>query len=533
MTSIHDILTRAAALHRAGDADLAARLYRLILVSDPAHMDALHLLGLLKRRTDQRHGTTIVARALRLQPDHPAALFNQAGTLMAMGRLDESMAHFRRKLVSEPACLPTLTRLGTDALAGGRIDEAERLLRRAVAVETGGGAPAVTLRCALERCATARSIRDDAADPSLPPGLVVRGVFRDSSGYAYVVRRFVQELAAAGIAVRLVDLNYDQGDNLPDSAIDPLLLSLDRPVRAKAVLSITTPPAVECVPGLKTVNFSMFEGVDIPPLWAALSRHHDHVVVATDSSRTAWLRAGHPPDRSHICPAGVDKVDPGDIAPIVITDHIGRRFADYPVRILNVSDFNDRKNLGGLLRVWVRTTRPEDPAALLLKAGKGGGVAGRIGGLLKQVSEQVGRSLTQVAPIFLVEGKLSDAAMMSLHAASTHYWSMSHGEGWDLPMAQAGAMGLTLLAPDHSAYRAYLDERVAHMIPATVTPGIGGYARQDWWSPDEGEAARLLRAVIDDPAGTRRSAQAHLLAHFSWQAATRRLITLLRELDAL
>ncbi|KAA0579263.1 glycosyltransferase [Azospirillum sp. Sh1] len=533
MTSIQDILIRAAALHQAGDVDLAARLYRLILVIDPAHMDALHLLGLLKRRSDQRHGATIVARALRLQPDHPSALINQAGTLMAMGRLDEAMAHFRRKLVSEPDCLPTLTRLGTDALACGRIDEAERLLRRATAMESGGGASAVTLRCALERCATARSIRDDAADPSLPPGLVVRGVFRDSSGYAYLVRRFVQELVAAGITVRLVDLNYGHGDNLPDDAIDPLLLSLDRPVRAKAVLSITTPPAVECIPGLKTINFSMFEGVDIPPLWTALGRRHDHVLVATDSSRTAWLRGGHPHDRIHICPAGVDDIDPGGITPTVITDHMGRRFADYPVRILNVSDFNDRKNLDGLLRVWVRATRREDPAALLLKPGKGGGIANRVGELLKQVAAQVGRPLTQVAPIFLVEGKLSDAAMMSLHAASTHYWSMSHGEGWDLPMAQAGAMGLTLLAPDHSAYHAYLDGRVAHMIPSAVTPGIGAYAGQSWWSPDEDEAARLLRAVIDDPAGTRRSAQAHLLEHFSWQAATRRLIALLRELDAL
>lgn len=533
MISIHDTLTRAVGLHQAGETDRAVTLYRSILAVDPAQADALHLLGLLSRRPAPSRGVALVARALRLVPAHSGALFNQAGTLMQMGRLEAAMAHFRRKLEVDPACAMTLSRLGMEALSCGRIDEAERLLRRSAALETGGGVPVPRLRCALERCATARAIRDDAADSSLPPGLVVRGVFRDSSGYAYAVRRFVQELVAAGVRVRLVDLNYGDADNLPDDQIDPLLLSLDRPVRARAVLTVTTPPAVESIPGLKTVNFSMFEAVDIPDLWAGLSRRHDHVVVATDSSRTAWLRAGHPEERVHICPAGVETVDAAGVTPAFIVDSLGRRLADYPVRVLNVSDFNDRKNLDGLLRVWLRTTRTEDRAALLLKVGKAGGVSGGMRDLLARVSAQTGRALEQAAPVFLVEGKLSDAEMMSLHAASTHYWSMSHGEGWDLPMAQAGAMGLTLLAPDHSAYHAYLDGRVAHMIPSAVTPGIGAYAGQDWWSPDEGEASRLLRAVIDDPAGTRRSAQAHLLEHFSWQAATRRLIALLRELDAL
>ena len=44
------------------------------------------------------------------------------------------------------------------------------------------------------------------------------------------------------------------------------------------------------------------------------------------------------------------------------------------------------------------------------------------------------------------------ADMTGLMRAATHYWSMSHGEGWDLPLSKAGAMGLSLIAPRHSAY---------------------------------------------------------------------------------
>ncbi|KAA0593721.1 tetratricopeptide (TPR) repeat protein [Azospirillum lipoferum] len=533
MPSIHDILTRAVALHNGGQPERAALLYRDILAVEPAQPQALHLLGLQMRRAGhERQGAALMARSLRLAPMLAPALFNQGRTLQDLGRLDEAAAHFRRKMELDPDCGLTLIRLGNEALARGRLLDAGRLLRRAAVLDPGGEF-ASRLRRSLERISTARAIGRDAADPSLPPGLVVRGPFRDNSGYAHKVRQFVRHLVDAGVRVRLVDLNHDDVDNLPDDQIDPLLRTLDRPVRAKAVLSFTTPLLVEAIPGLKTINYTVFEALDIPPLWAAHSRCHDHVVVATDSSRRAWLHAGHPADRIHICPEGVEPLEPGRVAPAAILDGTGRRLADYRVRILNVSDLNSRKNLEGLLRVWLRTTRAEDDAALLLKAGKGDGASGSIRDLLVRLTAETGRTMGQAAPLFLIEGKLSDTDMMSLHAAATHYWSMSHGEGWDLPMAQAGAMGLTLLAPDHSAYRAYLNGRVAHMIPSHVTPALDGYRGREWWTPDEEAATRLLRAVIDDPDGTRRTARDHLLEQFGWRCAARRLIGLLRDLDAL
>lgn len=533
MPTIHDILTEAVALHNGGQPERAAVLYRDLLAVDPVQPHALHLLGMQMRRAGrEEEGAALMARSLLLAPTFAPALFNQGRALQDLGRLDEAVAHFRRKLEVDPNCGVTLIRLGNEVLARGRLLDAERLLRHAAVLDDGGEFTS-RLRRSLERIDTARELARDAADPSLPPGLVVRGAFRDNSGYAHKVRQFVRHLVDAGVRVRLVDLNHDDVDNLADDQIDPLLHTLDRPVRARAVLNFTTPLLVEAVPNLKTINYTVFEALDIPPLWAAHSRRHDHVVVATDSSRLAWLRAGHPPDRIHICPEGVEPLEPGRVAPAAILDGTGRRLADYRVRILNVSDLNSRKNLEGLLRVWLRTTRAEDDAALLLKPGKGEGASGSLRDLLVRLTAETGRTLARAAPLFLIEGKLSDTDMMSLHAAATHYWSMSHGEGWDLPMAQAGAMGLTLLAPDHSAYRAYLNPGVAHMIPSRVTPGLDDYRGRDWWTPGEEEAARLLRAVIDDPDGTRRSARSHLLEHFGWRSAARRLIDLLRGLDAL
>jgi hypothetical protein len=64
--------------------------------------------------------------------------------------------------------------------------------------------------------------------------------------------------------------------------------------------------------------------------------------------------------------------------------------------------------------------------------------------------------------------------MPGLFAAASHYWSMSHGEGWDQPMIEAAASGLRLIAPRHTAYLEYLDADVAQLIPVRGTPAGAG-----------------------------------------------------------
>ena len=47
--------------------------------------------------------------------------------------------------------------------------------------------------------------------------------------------------------------------------------------------------------------------------------------------------------------------------------------------------------------------------------------------------------------------------------------SMSHREGWDHPMVEAGAAAY-LIAPDHSAYRADSTPETATLLPSRTIP---------------------------------------------------------------
>ena len=145
---------------------------------------------------------------------------------------------------------------------------------------------------------------------------------------------------------------------------------------------------------------------------------------------------------------------------------------------------------------------------------------------------QVGKAPEEAAPIHFVYDVYSDDDMPGFFAAATHYISMSHGEGWDLAMLEAVASGLVPVAPAHSAYLAYLDATIAHLIPSREVPiefDDGDelkalFAGANWWEPDADEAAGLIRALIDGTAYAITSGRRYILSEFTWEKAAGRLL---------
>jgi glycosyltransferase involved in cell wall biosynthesis len=157
---------------------------------------------------------------------------------------------------------------------------------------------------------------------------------------------------------------------------------------------------------------------------------------------------------------------------------------------------------------------------------------------IQQLQRQLGRSFRQAAPVEVLFDLLADAEMPRLYASATHYISLSHGEGWDQTMVEAAASGLRLIAPDHSAYRAYLSPDTATMIPSREVPArFEGdpplqalFSGANWWEPDIDAGAVAIRGAIDGQDGEGRGAREHVPTHFTWQQSTRRLLDILSEL---
>lgn len=326
---------------------------------------------------------------------------------------------------------------------------------------------------------------------------------------------------------------------LPDAARDPWFDTLRDPVTATAALHFCMPHQVVPLAGALNLNYSMFEATRIPRSWVAHNLRHDLVVVPTESSRRAWIATGFPDDRITLCPLGVDptRFRP-DAEPLALTNPRGRPLHDYRVRVLNVSEPSPRKNLAALLRVWIRATTTGDDAILIVKLARYS--AARTVKFLRDLDaaeRAVGKARGDAAPMLFYDQVLGDAEMPGLFAGATHYWSMSHGEGWDQPMMQAAATGLRLIAPAHSSYPAYLDDSVATMIPTRTVPaevdGDEGLARiyggAEWWEPDEEAAAAAIHAAVRGGEARRPTARERIAAGFTWDHATDRLVAILAD----
>jgi glycosyltransferase involved in cell wall biosynthesis len=368
----------------------------------------------------------------------------------------------------------------------------------------------------------------------------VRGPYKGASGHDHHVREFVRHLARQGIRQQLIDLPEWGPDKLPDAMRDPWFDTLSEPVDASAILHFCMPHQVKVETGLLNVNYTMFEASRIHKSWVAHNLRHDLVILPTWSSKDAWLESDFPEEGIRLCPLGVDpaRFHPA-VEPLELTDRRGRRVLDYRTRILNVSEISPRKNLLGLLRVWIRTTAVDDDAILILKLGRyAPGWTLRLMRDLDAMERTIGKTRRESAPVLFIDRLFADSEMPGLFAAATHYWSMSHGEAWDQPMVEAAATGLRLIAPKHSAYTTYLDEAIATLIPARRVPAVfagggelqGLFEGADWWDPDDEAAAEAVREAVTSADRNRPTAQGRIAAEFTWEQATARLIAILEEL---
>jgi tetratricopeptide (TPR) repeat protein len=132
MTDVASLFLQAFARHKAGERDAAAAGYRRVLADAPAHIDAAHLLGLVRREQgDPATAAILIGRALRLFPQFAQAWANQARALAEAGQGTQAATAAGFALTLDPG-LPGVRRMratlltgsGDAAAAAGRPSEA-------------------------------------------------------------------------------------------------------------------------------------------------------------------------------------------------------------------------------------------------------------------------------------------------------------------------------------------------------------------------------------------------------------------------
>jgi tetratricopeptide (TPR) repeat protein len=133
-----DDLITALDCHQRGLLDRAARIYQIILDRDPAHADALHLLGVVAlQQGDPARAVELVSRAITVQPGVAAFHSNLAEAYRALGQFERAADSGRRAVQLQPDFPDAANNLGLALLALGRTEEAVAQFRAAVRLQPG------------------------------------------------------------------------------------------------------------------------------------------------------------------------------------------------------------------------------------------------------------------------------------------------------------------------------------------------------------------------------------------------------------
>ena len=121
-----------------------------------------------------------------------------------------------------------------------------------------------------------------------------------------------------------------------------------------------------------------------------------------------------------------------------------------------------RKNIENTISWFLDVYKDDKDVGLVLKIGKGKGTQIDKEGTINFIKSVLEGHTDRKCKIYLIHGNLTDAEMASLYVDNNIHCliSISHGEGFGLPIFEAACEGLPIIATDWSAHTEFLQGKI-------------------------------------------------------------------------
>lgn len=358
--------------------------------------------------------------------------------------------------------------------------------------------------------------------------VLVRGPALTQSGYGEHTRFLLRSLRAYPdkFDIYLVALNWGQTGWLSEETeernwIDSLILKTHNHVESGG-------------------RFDMSVQVSIPNEWEKLAPYNVGVTAGIETTKVApvWLEKGNQMDKiitisrhaktvhESTMYEGINKNTQQPMklqneVPVEIVHYPVKEFEpdplpldlDYDFNYLMVSQWGPRKNMENAIKWWIEENYDEKVGLVIKTSTKNNSIMDR-----HHVTKMLKDLITFALPeehkckIYLLHGDLSEGQMQSLYQNKKikALVTLTHGEGFGLPLFDAACHGLPVIAPAWSGHCDFLyisyengnrkpffadvDYDIAPVHPQAVWDGV---VQKDsmWCYPQEGHYKMRLRQV--------------------------------------
>lgn len=276
----------------------------------------------------------------------------------------------------------------------------------------------------------------------------------------------------------------------------------------------------------RRIAYTVWESTKYPDDWIGPLSRADEIWIPSKWGRDVLIDNGLPAERIHVVPEGVDPIlfNP-DIAPTeALKNFNGFKF-------LNIGRYEERKGTAKLIKCFDRAFGSNDDAVLVLACDNQHDPDFNIGKILRGLELQHPERIAFIPPV------RSHARLAEIYRSCDAFVSPFRAEGWGLPVIEAMACGLPVIATGYSGPTEFLGD-TAYSIDFRLTDiDIPYFDASDsnygqWADPDEDHLIALMREVYAErEAAKRRGLQgsSHVIENFSWDHAAQKAATRLDE----
>ena len=358
-------------------------------------------------------------------------------------------------------------------------------------------------------------------------------------GYEVHSREVLRQLVKRGIVVQHKPLRFHTAPVVRDPEMEDVLrtaLNTEVPMFSP-FLSVCVPDtSFHCIDyrswgRVPRFNYTTFEADRVPNTWVFCSDAHDCTVVTNNFLKEAWVNSGADERKLEVVGEGINpQVWNKDVKPRELASHNNTSLSTmYKHRFLLMAEFSQRKNVTQAVRCFIKAFAGRKDVCLILKASY----------LDKTKDANVyleGLSVKDIN-LYLFEQILPDVAVPAFMAQATHYFSLSHGEGWDLNCPNMGALGKVVVAPNIMAYRDYLNADRAFLIdkfqwvPAQQDASLQFiFEGARWCGYNDDDVVDVLRKSVESDVVNALMAQKfneHVMSELTWEQQVNKLVNIL------
>lgn len=336
-------------------------------------------------------------------------------------------------------------------------------------------------------------------------GVKYVGPINDFSGYGEASRNYIFSLHQKGIPVTVSPRNFDPN---PPAITDPekkeILASLvGKKIPYDVVIIHLTPDLypMYAEKGKYNIGFSAWETTLIHPKWVHSCSVLDEMWTPCDWNVKAFKDSGLKMPVLKV-PHGIDQ---GMFDGLEEKEFKVKGLSPSTFKFYSIFQWIYRKNPEGLLRAYFNAFDDSDDVALVLKTYRAGVTRdkGYIRDRILDIKKDM--NIGHYPKVILIGDLLSKTQMLGLHLFGDCCACLHRGEGWGLPLFEAGLAGNPVVATGVGGNVEFMKEDNSYLVDSQMTfvsnmstfnPWYLG--NQQWAEPDLINAAHLMRDVYDN-----------------------------------